>query len=279
MKEDDVRSLAKVTTGFSGADLSNMVNEAALLTAREGLKIVKKKQVEEARDKVLMGPQLKSKVMTEAQKHLTAYHEAGHALVAKMLSPITDPINKATIEPRGHALGFVEQRPDEDRYGHKKNELEARLAVCMAGRVAEELIFGKNHVSNGAQSDFKSATRLAYMMVTQWGMSEKVGSLHFPPGGGFGLSAPFSGTGSGYLQNMIEMEIQRLLNDAENTARVLIKKHKKKLHALAAALLERETLSGSEIDEILNIRTRTNHNHRKNKFVKLWRNIQPDTTT
>eukprot|EP00922_Rhytidocystis_sp_ex-Travisia-forbesii_P016724 GHVS01025005.1.p1 GENE.GHVS01025005.1~~GHVS01025005.1.p1 ORF type:complete len:558 (+),score=83.80 GHVS01025005.1:187-1674(+) len=260
----DVKSIARVTPGFSGAELENMVNEAAILTARAGKMIITKEEMNEARDKVSMGPALKSVVMSEAQRRLTAYHEAGHALVALYLTPHADPIHKATIITRGSALGFVEQLPPDNRYGHARQQLEARLAVAMGGRTAEELVFGKGAVSNGASSDIAMATGLAYRMVSEWGMSDKLGPLNYSRGGVVrgGLAAGGMGL-SDQSAGLVEKEVQRLVREAQRTAERILRKHRKELDVVAAALLEKETLTGKEIDELVSPKT--------GGYWKFWR--------
>ena len=174
----DPRIIARGTPGFSGADLANLVNEAALLAARKGKRLVAMKEFEEAKDKVMMGTERKSMVMTEDEKRMTAYHEAGHAVVA-LHEPASDPIHKATIIPRGRALGMVMRLPERDNYSYHRDKMYANLAVAMGGRVAEELIFGYDKVSSGASSDISYATGLARDMVTRWGMSDALGPLQY----------------------------------------------------------------------------------------------------
>src|SRR6476469_8272639 len=177
----DARVIARGTPGFSGADLANLVNEAALLAARRGKRLVASKEFDDARDKVMMGAERRSMVMTEDEKRMTAYHEAGHAIVA-LHEPASDPIHKATIIPRGFALGMVQPLPERDSYSYHRDKMHADLAVAFGGRVAEELIFGHHKVSSGAQSDIQQATRLARAMVTKWGMSDALGPLDFSEG-------------------------------------------------------------------------------------------------
>ncbi|PHJ21905.1 membrane protein 1 [Cystoisospora suis] len=240
------KKIAKITPGFSGAELENLVNEAALLAARANKEIVTLHELQEARDKVTMGPARRSRVMSVWQKQLTAYHEAGHAIIAFYLQPYADPIHKATIVSRGSALGFVEQVPLEDRYGHGVAQLEARLCVCMGGRVAERLIFGRDALSNGASSDIETATRMAYVMVTEWGMSEKLGPLSYKVHGRSRRAFISSETA-----NLVEEEVKQLVLTAERKAEKLLRKHRRQLKAVAMELLERETLSGEEISDLL----------------------------
>ena len=174
----DARVIARGTPGFSGADLANLVNEAALLAARASKRVVTMADFEAAKDKVLMGAERRSMVMTEEEKALTAYHEAGHALVG-LFVPGNDPLHKVTIIPRGRALGVTMNLPERDRYGYKKNEITAKLAMMYGGRVAEELIYGPDNVTTGASNDIQQATNMARAMVTEWGMSDKLGRLRY----------------------------------------------------------------------------------------------------
>ncbi|PFH37945.1 hypothetical protein BESB_002860 [Besnoitia besnoiti] len=244
--KDLAKHMAKITPGFSGAELENLVNEAALLAARANKEIVTLQELQEARDKVTMGPARKTRVMSPYQRQLTAYHEAGHAIIAFYLQPYADPIHKATIVSRGSALGFVEQVPLEDRYGHGMAQLEARLCVCMGGRVAERLVFGRDALSNGASSDIETATRMAYVMVTEWGMSEKLGPLSYKVHGRSRRAFISSETAS-----VVEEEVKQLVTTAERKAEKLLRKHRKQLREVALQLLEKETLSGEEISDIL----------------------------
>ncbi|CBZ52938.1 putative cell division protein [Neospora caninum Liverpool] len=243
---DLAKQIAKITPGFSGAELENLVNEAALLAARADKDAVTLQELHEARDKVTMGPARKTRIMSPYQRQLTAYHEAGHAILAFYLQPYADPIHKATIVSRGSALGFVEQVPLEDRYGHGVAQLEARLCVCMGGRVAERLVFGRDALSNGASSDIETATRMAYVMVTEWGMSEKLGPLNYQVHGRSRRAFISSETA-----NLVEEEVKQLVMTAERKAEKLLRKHRRQLREVALQLLEKETLSGEEISDIL----------------------------
>jgi cell division protease FtsH len=240
---DDVeaRIIARGTPGFSGADLSNLVNEAALLAARLNKRVVSMSHLEEAKDKVMMGAERRSMVLTDKEKKNTAYHEGGHALVAYYMED-SPPIHKATIIPRGYALGMVMRLPEEDTPTSTLAELNANIAIAMGGRIAEEIIFGKNKVSNGATSDIEGATSTARVMVTKWGFSEKLGPINFGES-----KEEFSE----YTQVEIDKEIRRIVQDGYDVAYKLIKKHIKQLHALAEAMLEFETLSGADIDKIM----------------------------
>ena len=248
----DGRVIARGTPGFSGADLANLVNEAALLAARRGKRLVAMQEFEDAKDKVMMGTERKSMVMTEDEKKMTAYHEAGHAIVA-VHEPASDPIHKATIIPRGRALGMVMRLPERDSYSYHRDKMHANLAVSMGGRVAEELIFGHDKVSSGASSDIQYATTLARDMVTQWGMSEEMGPLQYEERNdsylGYGMAQ--RSAMSDETAKKIDAEIRKLVEGGHNRATGLLKKHSKQLHLLANALLEYETLSGEEIKSLL----------------------------
>jgi cell division protease FtsH len=175
----DLNIVARGTPGFSGADLQNLVNEAALLSARHSKKSVTQVEFEEARDKILMGPERKNKIMSEEERRLTAYHEGGHALVAYTLKDYTHPIHKATILPRGRALGMVQQLPEKDQVSRTFIQMKSEIAIFMGGRVAEELIFGKDKVTSGAYSDIKGATRIAQAMVAEFGLTKELGAVHY----------------------------------------------------------------------------------------------------
>jgi cell division protease FtsH len=249
----DPRIIARGTPGFSGADLANLVNEAALLAARRGKRLVAMKEFEEAKDKVLMGTERKSMVMTEDEKRMTAYHEAGHAIVA-LHEPASDPIHKATIIPRGRALGMVMRLPERDSYSYHRDKMYANLAVSMGGRVAEEVIFGYDKVSSGASSDIQYATQLARDMVTRWGMSDALGPLQYadPDEEVFlGYSVNRTRQMSNETAQAIDKEIRRVVEDGYERAKTVLDEHRHELEALAQALLEYETLSGDEIKKVL----------------------------
>ena len=249
----DARTIARGTPGFSGADLANLVNEAALLAARIGKRLVSMAQFESAKDKVMMGSERKSMVMTEEEKKMTAYHEAGHAIVA-LYEAASDPIHKATIIPRGRALGMVMRLPERDNYSYHRDKMFANLSVSMGGRVAEEVIFGYDKVSSGASSDISYATSLARDMVTRWGMSDTLGPLEYAEADGetfLGYSSARPMRMSNETAQLIDAEIKRIVEGALTRAKALLKKHIKDLHTLAAALLEYETLSGDEIKAVL----------------------------
>jgi cell division protease FtsH len=244
----DVESIviARGTPGFTGADLANLVNEAALLAARRDRKVITMKELEEAKDKVMMGAERKSMVVGEEEKKLTAYHEAGHAVVS-LHCPESDPIHKATIIPRGRALGMVMRLPEKDRLSLTRAKAKADMAVAMGGRVAEQMIFGYDKVTSGASSDIKMATSLARAMVTQWGMSDKLGPLDYAREDPMMQQKEISDNTS----NLIDAEVKILVEEGYKHAENLLKKHSDELEILAKALLEFETLTGDEIKDIL----------------------------
>lgn len=250
----DARIIARGTPGFSGADLANLVNEAALLAARKNKKVVTMRELEAAKDKVMMGVERKSMVMSDEEKEMTAYHEAGHAIVS-LHYPASDPIHKATIIPRGRALGMVMRLPESDKISYKREKMYADLAVAMGGRVAEELIFGYEKVSSGASSDIQYATRLSRAMVSEWGMSELLGPVHY----GAETSEPFlghtMGTRAGNVSpdtvKLIDDEVKRLVQEAHSNATRILTEKRNELEILARGLLEYETLSGDEIKQLI----------------------------
>ncbi|MCR2832616.1 ATP-dependent zinc metalloprotease FtsH [Parerythrobacter lacustris] len=246
------RTIARGTPGFSGADLANLVNEAALLAARRNKRLVAMQEFEDAKDKVMMGSERRSMVMTDDEKKMTAYHEAGHALVS-INEPASDPIHKATIIPRGRALGMVMRLPERDNYSYHRDKMHADLAVSMGGRVAEELIFGHDKVSSGASSDIQYATRLARNMVTKWGMSDKLGPLQYEEQqeGYLGMGQSARTMGSADTNKLIDAEIRSLVESAHKRATNILKAQEDKLHLLAQAMLEYETLTGDEIRQLL----------------------------
>jgi cell division protease FtsH len=249
----DPRTIARGTPGFSGADLANLVNEAALLAARKGKRLVAMSEFEEAKDKVMMGTERRSMVMTEDEKKMTAYHEAGHAIVA-LHEPASDPIHKATIIPRGRALGMVMRLPERDSYSYHRDKMYANLAVSMGGRVAEEVIFGYDKVSSGASSDISYATGLARDMVTRWGMSDALGPLQYAEAEEevfLGYSVNRTKNMSNETAQAIDKEIRRIVEQGYDRAKFLLKEHSDELETLAQALLEYETLSGDEIRIVL----------------------------
>jgi len=249
----DARIIARGTPGFSGADLANLVNEAALLAARAGKRVVTMAEFEAAKDKVMMGAERRSMVMTDEEKKLTAYHEAGHAVVA-LHEEESDPIHKATIIPRGRALGMVMRLPEGDRISISKAKLKADLAVAMGGRIAEELIFGKEKVTTGASSDIKMATDMARRMVTEWGMSEKLGPLSYGENDQevfLGHSVTTHKNVSESTSQSIDEEIRLIVESGYDRARQTLTNFNDELHIVAKGLLEYETLSGDEIRQLL----------------------------
>ncbi|MFN4037981.1 MAG: ATP-dependent zinc metalloprotease FtsH [Erythrobacter sp.] len=246
------RVIARGTPGFSGADLANLVNEAALLAARRNKRLVAMQEFEDAKDKVMMGAERKSMVMTDDEKKMTAYHEAGHAIVS-VHEVASDPIHKATIIPRGRALGMVMRLPERDSYSYHRDKMHANLSVSMGGRVAEEIIFGHDKVSSGASSDIQYATDLARNMVTRWGMSEKLGPLQYEASqdGYLGMGQTMRTMASDETNKMIDAEIKSLVEGAHKRATDILKTHEDELHLLAQALLEYETLTGEEINQLL----------------------------
>ncbi|NVE95748.1 ATP-dependent zinc metalloprotease FtsH [Altererythrobacter lutimaris] len=246
------RTIARGTPGFSGADLANLVNEAALLAARRNKRLVAMQEFEDAKDKVMMGAERRSMVMTDDEKKMTAYHEAGHAIVS-VHEEASDPIHKATIIPRGRALGMVMRLPERDSYSYHRDKMHANLSVSMGGRVAEEIIFGHDKVSSGASSDIQYATSLARNMVTKWGMSDKLGPLQYEESqeGYLGMGQTARTMGGAETNKLIDAEIKGLVEGAHKRATDILKKHEDQLHLLAQAMLEYETLSGDEITKLL----------------------------
>ncbi len=249
----NVHTLARGTPGFSGADLMNLVNEAALLAARRSKRLVTMAEFEDAKDKVMMGAERRTLVMTEEEKKLTAYHEAGHALVA-MHMPASDPVHKATIIPRGRALGMVMRLPEKDQVSLTRAKCKADLAVAMGGRVAEEMIFGYEKVTSGASGDIQMATKLAKAMATQFGMSDKLGPLLYGENQEevfLGHSVAKSQNVSDETQKLVDAEIKSFVNQGYETANKVLREHEDQLHLIAQGLLEYETLSGDEIRKML----------------------------
>jgi cell division protease FtsH len=247
----DLRIIARGTPGFSGADLANLVNEAALTAARIGRRMVAMDDFESAKDKVMMGPERRSMVMTAAQKEMTAYHEAGHAIVGTVL-PECDPVYKATIIPRGGALGMVMSLPEMDRLNWHKNQCEQQLAMTMAGKAAEIIKYGEDRVSNGPSGDIQQASQLARAMVMRWGMSDVVGNIDYAEAheGYTGGTAGFSVSAS--TKEKVEGEVKRLIDDAYARAYQIIQDKNVEYERLAQGLLEYETLTGDEIKRVMN---------------------------
>jgi len=250
----NLKTIARGTPGFSGADLMNLVNEAALTAARRNKRMVTQAEFEEAKDKVMMGAERKSLVMTEEEKMLTAYHEGGHAIVGLNVIA-TDPIHKATIIPRGRALGMVMQLPERDKLSMSLEQMTSRLAIMMGGRVAEELVFGRQKVTSGASSDIEQATRLARMMVTRWGLSDELGTVSYGENQDevfLGMSVSRTQNASEATVQKIDSEIRRLVEEGYNEATKILTEKRADLEALAKGLLEYETLTGEEIQDLLN---------------------------
>ena len=246
----DLVAYARRTPGFTGADLSNVLNEAALLAAREGKKVITNPQLDEAIDRVMGGPQRKTRLMSEEERRVTAYHEAGHALVARAL-PHTDPVHKVTIMPRGRALGYTMVLPDEDKYSTTRNQLLDQLAYSLGGRAAEELIF--HDPSTGASNDIEKATSLARAMVTQYGMTEAIGAIKL----GGDSTAPFLGREYGHQRDYseqiaatIDSEIRKMIENAHQEAFDILVANREALDAMVVVLLEKETINKEEIAEI-----------------------------
>ncbi len=249
----DLKTLARGTPGFAGADLANLVNEAALLAARRNKRLVTHAEFEDAKDKVMMGAERRTLVMSEDEKKLTAYHEAGHALVALHM-PASDPIHKATIIPRGRALGMVMRLPERDRVSVSREKFKADLAVGMGGRVAEEMIFGYEKVTSGASSDIKQCTGMARAMATQYGMSDELGPLLYGENEEevfLGHSVARSQHVSEKTQELVDREVKRFVEEGYDTASAVLKTNLEDLHIIANGLLEYETLSGEEIRNLL----------------------------
>ena len=247
------RVIARGTPGFSGADLANLVNEAALLAARKGRRTVSMAEFEEAKDKVMLGSERRSMVMTDDEKRLTAYHEAGHAVVA-LHCPASDPIHKATIIPRGRALGMVMRLPEGDRISLARDQIHADLRVACGGRIAEDLIFGEDRITTGASSDIRMATDMARRMVTEWGMSDKLGFLAYSADEQevfLGRSVSQQKNVADATASTIDAEVRRIVDEAYADATKILKKHGDELERLAQGLLEYETLNGDEIKIIV----------------------------
>jgi len=247
----ELESVARGTPGFAGADLENLVNEAALMAAREGRDTVSQSNFEAAKDKVLMGSERRSLVLSDDEKRNTAYHESGHALVARML-PGTDPVHKVTIIPRGMSLGLTQQLPEEDRHSFNRTYLLNTLAILYGGRVAEELVL--KDITTGAGNDIERATQLAHKMICEWGMSESLGPVMLKHTGEepfLGLDFHHQREYSEDTARLVDIEVKSLLTNAYRRAEVILSANLESLHKMAAALLERETLDGPELDEIL----------------------------
>ncbi len=249
----DPKIVARGTPGFSGADLANLVNEAALLAARKNKRVVTMADFEAAKDKVMMGAERRSMVMGDEEKRLTAFHEAGHALVS-LFMPKCDPLHKVTIIPRGRALGVTMSLPEKDRLSVSKLELESRLAMMFGGRIAEEIVFGRENVTTGASNDIQQATGLARRMVTEWGMSDKLGRLRYSDNEEevfLGHSVTQRKNVSDATAKLIDEEVRRIIDEAEQSAMRILTEHRDDLEKVSLALLEYETLSGDEVKALL----------------------------
>ncbi|MDE2565284.1 MAG: AAA family ATPase, partial [Burkholderiales bacterium] len=249
----DIRAdiLARGTPGFSGADLANLVNEAALFAARRNGRVVEMVDFEKAKDKIMMGPERKSMVMPEEERKNTAYHEAGHALVARLM-PKTDPVHKVTVIPRGRALGVTMQLPEGDRYSMDKERMLSTISVLFGGRIAEEVFM--NQMTTGASNDFERATAIARDMVTRYGMTDELGPMVYAENEGevfLGRSVTKTTTMSEETMRKVDIQIRKIIDEQYGIARRLIEENKDKMHAMAQALLEWETIDSDQIDDIM----------------------------
>ncbi|MEO6368847.1 MAG: ATP-dependent zinc metalloprotease FtsH, partial [Steroidobacteraceae bacterium] len=249
----DLRIIARGTPGFSGADLANLVNEAALFAARANLRTVGMDMFEKAKDKILMGAERRSMVMTNEEKRMTAYHEAGHAIIGLSV-PEHDPVYKVTIIPRGRALGVTQFLPEQDRYSMSKRRIESMIATLFGGRIAEELIFGRDAVTTGASNDIERATDLARSMVTKWGLSDRLGPLTYSEESGevfLGRQVTQTKQVSDVTAHAIDEEVRRVIETNYNRARGILEGHLDKLHAMSDALVKYETIDDKQIREIM----------------------------
>jgi cell division protease FtsH len=253
---DDVNPsvIARGTPGFSGADLANLVNEAALFAARAGKRLVGMTEFDKAKDKIMMGAERRSMVMSEKEKRTTAYHEAGHAIVGRLV-PDHDPVYKVTIMPRGRALGVTMFLPEEDRYSHSRQAIMSKISSFFGGRIAEELMLGSEGITTGAANDIERATQLARNMVTKWGLSEKLGPLKYDEDTGEVFLGMSAGTHPKAISDdtarMIDEEVRRIIDDCYQRARRILEENEDKLRTMADALMEYETLSAEQIDDIM----------------------------
>jgi cell division protease FtsH len=256
---EDVKAsiIARGTPGFSGADLANLVNEAALFAARANKRLVDQEEFEKAKDKIMMGAERRSMVMSEDEKRLTAFHEAGHAVVGRLV-PAHDPVYKVSIIPRGRALGVTMFLPEEDRYSMSKQYLESKISSTFGGRIAEELIFGKDKVTNGATQDIEVATRIARNMVTKWGMSDRLGPLAYSEEEQevfLGHSVTQHKNVSDETAHLIDEEVRNIIDRNYARAEDLLNENMDKLNAMAEALIKYETIDSDQIDDIMAGRT------------------------
>jgi cell division protease FtsH len=252
---DDVKPavLARGTPGFSGADLANLVNEAALFAARANKRLVDMEEFEKAKDKIMMGAERRSMVMGEKEKKLTAYHEAGHAIVGRSV-PSHDPVYKVSIIPRGRALGVTMFLPEEDRLSYSKERLESQIASLFGGRLAEELVFGRDAVTTGASNDIERVTDIARNMVTRWGLSERLGPMTYSDDEGevfLGHSVTQHKTVSDETAHLIDEEVRNIVDRNYGRARRILEENLDKLHLMAGALIRYETLDSEQIDDIM----------------------------
>ncbi|RMD68695.1 MAG: ATP-dependent zinc metalloprotease FtsH, partial [Gammaproteobacteria bacterium] len=249
----DPQIIARGTPGFSGADLANLVNEAALFAARAGKRLVTMEDFEKAKDKIMMGAERKSMVMSPEEKKLTAYHEAGHAIVGRLV-PDHDPIHKVSIIPRGRALGVTLFLPEEDRYSLSKRRLESQISSLFGGRIAEEMIFGAEAVTTGATNDIQRATEIARNMVTKWGLSERLGPLTYSDEQEevfLGHAIAQQKHVSEETAHLIDEEVRAIIDRNYERAKRILSEHLDKLHKMADALIKYETITSSQIDEIM----------------------------
>jgi cell division protease FtsH len=252
-KDVNANIIARGTPGFSGADLANLVNEAALFAARANQRTVDMDQFEKAKDKIMMGTERKSMVMSDAEKKLTAYHEAGHAMVG-LLVPSHDPVYKVSIIPRGRALGITMFLPEEDRYSYSKERLESQISSLFGGRIAEEIIFGRNSVTTGASNDIHRSTEIARNMVTKWGLSDKLGPLVYSEEEGeifLGHSVTQHKQVSDETAHLIDEEVRNIIDRNYQRAEKLLKDNMEKLHLMANALIKFETIDSEQIKDIM----------------------------
>jgi len=270
---DDVvaKVIARGTPGFSGADLANLVNEAALFAARDNAKAVTMDHLDRAKDKIMMGTERRSMVMSEKEKKLTAYHEAGHAIVGRLV-PEHDPVYKVSIIPRGRALGITMFLPEQDKYSVSLKQLESQLASLFGGRVAEELVFGAENVTTGASNDLERATTIARNMTTKWGLTERLGPQTYAEDEDevfLGRSVTQHKHVSDDTARLIDEEIRKIIDTAHNTARDLLESHLDRLHLMANALMKYESIDGGQIDQIMA--------GREPDPPAGWNEIEPDT--
>jgi cell division protease FtsH len=254
--DDDVKPgiIARGTPGFSGADLANLVNEAALFAARENKRVVSMEEFEKAKDKIMMGTERRSMVMSEKEKLNTAYHEAGHAIVGFSV-PDHDPVYKVTIIPRGRALGVTMYLPEEDKYSVSKERLESTISSLFGGRLAEEMTLGKEGVTTGASNDIERATEIARNMVTKWGLSEKLGPLTYSEDDGevfLGRSVTQHKQVSDVTVHTIDEEVRKIIDRNYERAKNILKDHEAKLHVMAKALMKYETIDDVQVKAIMN---------------------------